>query len=86
MDETSYIISRKKLMVNFDLRDQENCFINLTFTIDDILNILNMDALKKLKIEVKGIEGTASLPAIRTVDRNICFNYRSGSKTALLHK
>lgn len=82
MDETTYKISRSRLTVNFDLREQENCFIILTFTRDDILNILNMDAFRKENIEVKGIEGMASLPRNNVVERNICFTYRNKSKTA----
>jgi hypothetical protein len=81
MDETTYRISYEdqEVHVSFDLRDQENCFIELSFSKDDVLNIINMGLLHKNKIDVAGIEGVASLTSGNADDRQICFNYRNRS-------
>lgn len=79
MDETTYRISHEEqeICVNFDLREDENCFIELSFSKDDVLNIINMGTFRKEKIDLKSIEGSASLPLKNSPDRNIGFSYRS---------
>lgn len=81
MDETSYYVSddNQLVCVKFDVRDQENCIIELSFTKGDILNILNMPALRKEKIDISGIEGVATLNPKRDANRQIVFSYRNGS-------
>ena len=82
MDETTYRISHddQEVHVNFDLRDQENCFIQLSFSKKDVLNIINMGLLHKCKIDVAGIEGVACLESGIADERQICFSYRNRSK------
>lgn len=81
MDKTSYYISddNQLVHVNFDVRDQESCSIELSFTKDDILNILNMSTFRKEKIDINGIEGVATLNLRHDTNRQIVFNYRNGS-------
>ncbi len=77
MDETDYQISFKdrRIRVRFDLREEENCFIELSFSEDDALAIINMRHLGKKNIEVESIGGTASLDGGRRPDRKICLAY-----------
>jgi len=79
-DKTSYRVSHddNQVHVSFDLRDQENCFIELAFTKDDVLEIINMEVFRKKKIDLIGIEGNACLS--RGKDENlIMFSYRNKS-------
>lgn len=80
MDQTTYRISseNQEVHVNFDLQDQENCCIELSFTKDDVLSIINMGILKKKKIDLAGIEGVASLGSGNADADQICFSYRNG--------
>lgn len=80
MDKTTYRISDEKqeVYVSFDLRNDEDCVIELSFSKDDVLNILNMEVLSKNKIDVAGIEGFASLNRENLGKREICFSYRNG--------
>lgn len=77
MDETDYRISAedRRIHVSFDLRSDESCFIELSFSEDDALAIINMKHLGKKKIEVESIGGTASLPEGRSLERKICLAY-----------
>lgn len=68
--------------VNFDLRDQENCFIGLSFSEDDVLAIINMQYLRQNKINIAGIEGMASLGGEKSDDADICFFYKNGTNEA----
>ena len=81
MDKTTYRISdeEQEVHVSFDVRDQENCCIELSFSKADVLNIINMDAFKRKKIDVAGIEGVACLGSGTGDERQISFNYRNCS-------
>jgi len=81
MDETTYKVSVEdnSIRVHFDLRAEESCFIDLPFSEDDALAIINMKHLGQNKIPVKSISGDASLDSGRPSDRNICLAYKNGS-------
>lgn len=82
MDETSYKASdeRNSISVLFDLRSEENCFIELQFSEDDALSIINMKHLGKSNIPIGSIGGTASLGSGKSAERSICLSYRNGNR------
>lgn len=82
MDKTSYKINfeRNSIDVHFDLRTDENCFIDLSFSEDDVLSIINMMHLGQNKIMLKSIGGEASLGSGKLYDRNISLIYKNGNR------
>ncbi|MDQ7731712.1 hypothetical protein QT231_03320 [Halomonas sp. SpR1] len=80
MDETTWMVTEEPLgvRVNFDLRSEENCFIELFFTKKDIEQLMHMDTFGKYFLELDGISGNVS----RTrgdINRNtLAFTYLNG--------
>ena len=87
MDHTKYRVnhSERTVSVHFDVRDQENCCIELDFTEDDLLTVINMVALGKAKVELGGISGFASLPDYTPGQGNVCFSYASRGGYGFVH-
>ena len=81
MDETTYEVSveNNNIRVRFDLRTEENCFIDLSFSENDVLAIINMKHLGQSKIPIKSIGGEASLASGKPSDRLICLAYKNGN-------
>ena len=82
MDETSYKVSVEdnSIRVHFDLRSEENCFIELQFSEGDALSIINMKHLGKTNIPIGSIGGAASLGSGKPAERDICLAYRNGNR------
>ena len=82
MDETSYKVSVEdnSIRVLFDLRSEENCFIELQFSEDDALSIINMKHLGRTNIPIGSIGGTASLGSGKPTEGNIFLAYRNGNR------
>ncbi|WP_227818314.1 hypothetical protein [Nitrogeniibacter aestuarii] len=80
MDETRYevFVEHRRIRVLFDLRNDESCFLGLSFFEEDALAIINMGHLGQKLISVDGINGTASLSGERSLGRNICLAYENG--------
>lgn len=77
MDNTTYELSEDMdgVSINFDLTNDEDCFIQLFFTRDDIGNLMNMDVFGKYKMEIEGISGTCTRDRGPLEQQKICFNY-----------
>ncbi|MEH0020841.1 MAG: hypothetical protein V6Z89_14390 [Desulfobacter sp.] len=82
MDETTYYLNETmdELKVNFDMRDQSSCFIQLTFTKKDIGNLMNMETLGKYEMDVEGISGNCSRSRDPLEKQTISFCYKNGSR------
>ena len=81
MDNTTYELSEDLdgVSINFDLTDDEDCFIQLFFTRDDIGNLMNMDVFGKHSMELEGISGSCSRGRGPLEQQQICFSYSNGS-------
>lgn len=80
MDETTYELSEglDGVSINFDLTDDESCFIQLFFTRKDIGNLMNMDVIGKYNMEIEGISGHCARGKGPLDQQNISFTYSNG--------
>lgn len=81
MDETKYYLNEDMdgVEVNFDLRNQENCFIQISFTENDIGNLMNMDVFGKYEMDIEGISGSCSRSKGPLDKQTISFCYKNGA-------
>ena len=69
--------------ITIDVREQESCEITLPFSLDDLLAVLNMEALDKPSVNLEEMEGTACLWKGHPNERTIGFTYRDTSPGGL---
>ena len=80
MDETTWVVTEDPLgvRVDFDLRSEESCFIELFFTKSDIEKLMHMDTFGKYSLELDGISGNVSRARGDINKHKLAFTYLNG--------
>ena len=81
MDGTTWEINQEPLgvRVNFDQTTEENCFIELFFTKEDIEKLMHMDTFGKYYHELDGINGNVARSRGNINNNKLGFTYRNGA-------